>query len=205
MIRFATPYKPLGMPLPRRLVGFSMVEVLISIVVLSFGLLGVAGLQAASLKYGRIARQQSTAVNLARDLADMMRGNPGAASLTSGNPYFGDFSGASIPAIGTTTCLDAGNACTDGNTIAAAQLTDWLTRVGQALPEARAVICDDSAPYVSSSGLPQWTCTASASGNFTAVIKLGWTQESTDKTIQQASDSNARPFVILPVTPGDQP
>ena len=204
MLRFTTPRIPLGLPSFRRLVGFSMVEVLISIVVLSFGLLGVAGLQAASLKYGRIARQQSTAVSLARELADMMRGNPGAASLASGNPYFGDFSGASIPAAGTATCLDVGSACTNGNTIAAAQLTDWLIRVGQALPEARAVICDDTTPYNSSNGLPQWTCTASSSGNFTAVIKLGWTQETTDKAIQQAGDTNARPFVILPVTPGDQ-
>lgn len=189
----------------QRLSGFSLVEVLISIVVLSFGLLGVAGLQAASLKYGRIARQQSTAVSLVRELAEMMRANPAVASLATGNPYLGDFSGAAIPAVGTATCLDIGTNCTDGSALATAQMTDWLARVGQALPEARVVICPDSAPYASATGLPQWACTAPSGSERTAMIKIGWTQETTDKTIEQTSDSTARPFVILPVTPRDQP
>ena len=50
-----------------------MVEVLVAIVILSFGLLGVVGLQAAAIKNTRDARQQSVAVVLARELADMMR------------------------------------------------------------------------------------------------------------------------------------
>ena len=53
--------------------GFTLLEVLVSIVVLSFGLLGMVGLQAASLQANRDARLQSTAVVLARELAEMMR------------------------------------------------------------------------------------------------------------------------------------
>lgn len=189
----------------RRLTGFSLIEVLIAIVVLSFGLLGVAGLQAASLKYGRIARQQSMAVNFARELAEMMRANPTVAILSTGNPYYGDFSAATIPAMGTTTCLDVGSSCSDDAAVASAQMIDWLARVGQALPQARVVVCADSAPYEASSGLPQWGCTAPPSGEHTANIKLGWAQETTDKQIQLTSDAASRPFVVLPVTPGDQP
>lgn len=54
--------------------GFSLIEVLVAIVVLSFGLLGMVGLQAASLQANRDARLQSTAILLARDLAEAMRG-----------------------------------------------------------------------------------------------------------------------------------
>ena len=59
----------------QRAAGFSMVEVLVSIVVLSFGMLGMVGLQASALKFGRDSRQQSTAVGLARELAEMMSAN----------------------------------------------------------------------------------------------------------------------------------
>lgn len=182
-----------------------MVEVLISIVILSFGLLGVAGLQAAALKYGRLARQQSTAVSLARELAEMMRANAQIASMASGNPYLGSFSGTALATEGTTTCLDIGSACTTPTEVAEAQMTDWLGRVGIALPGANVTICMDSAPYETGTGLPQWSCTtpSSASQNI-AVIKLGWTQETTTNDIQNASDAGSRPFVVLPVTPGGQ-
>ena len=70
----------------RRHSGFSLVEVLISIVVLSFGLLGMVGMQAAALQSNREARLQSSAVLLARDMADMMRGNKTQALLATGNP-----------------------------------------------------------------------------------------------------------------------
>lgn len=71
----------------RRAAGFSLIEVLVAIVLLSFGLLGMVGLQAAALQNNREARLQSAAVDLARELAEMMRGNKDVAALTSANPY----------------------------------------------------------------------------------------------------------------------
>lgn len=55
--------------------GFSMLEVLVSIVILSFGLLGVAGMQAAALRYNQTAYLRSIATQLAYDVSDRMRGN----------------------------------------------------------------------------------------------------------------------------------
>ena len=46
--------------------GFTLLEVLVAIVVLSFGVLGAVGLQAAALQANREARNQSTAVALGR-------------------------------------------------------------------------------------------------------------------------------------------
>ncbi|MBY0409356.1 MAG: type IV pilus modification protein PilV, partial [Burkholderiaceae bacterium] len=69
--------------------GFTLIEVLVSIVVLSFGMLGMVGVQAFALQSNREARLQSQATNLARELAEMMRGNNqvGIQTATADNPY----------------------------------------------------------------------------------------------------------------------
>ena len=69
-----------------------MLEVLVALLGLSFGLLGMVGMQAASLQSNRDARLQSSAVLLTRELADMMRGNKSVSVKTSDNPYLGSFS-----------------------------------------------------------------------------------------------------------------
>jgi len=55
--------------------GFTLIEVLIAMVVLALGLLGLAGLQATSLKQNQSANFRSQATLLAYDLADKMRAN----------------------------------------------------------------------------------------------------------------------------------
>ena len=73
-----TPHPAMHTPLqPQR--GFSLIEVLISIVVLCFGVLGMVGLQAASLQANREARLQSTAVRMAEEMAELMRSNKDTA------------------------------------------------------------------------------------------------------------------------------
>lgn len=60
--------------------GFTMLEVLIAIVVLSIGLLGLAGLQATGLRNNQGAALRSIAIQQAYDMADRMRGNPGSVA-----------------------------------------------------------------------------------------------------------------------------
>jgi type IV pilus assembly protein PilV len=55
--------------------GFSMIEVLIALVVLAFGLLGLALLQTTNLRFTKSADQRSHAVNLATEMLDMIRAN----------------------------------------------------------------------------------------------------------------------------------
>ncbi len=55
--------------------GFTMVEVLVAIVVVSLGLLGLAALQARGLKLNHGAFLQTSATLLAYDMADRMRAN----------------------------------------------------------------------------------------------------------------------------------
>lgn len=186
-------------------------EVLVSIVVLSFGMLGMVGLQAAALQANREARLQSTAVNLARELAEMMRGNKDIGIRTTNNPYVGSFTASPLVPANASYCLSVPTgtaACADAKAIGDAQMTEWLARVSAELPGARVTVCLDTAPYATSgadAGLPQWTCTSS--GADIMFIKIGWTRGSTDRTpgaaaVEKASDTGSRPGVIYPVTAG---
>ncbi len=63
----------------RRSSGFSLVEVLIALVVMSVGMLGIAGLYVQALQAGRTSMFRHNAVTLAGDVADRIRANPTAA------------------------------------------------------------------------------------------------------------------------------
>ena len=64
--------------------GFTLIEILIAVVVLAVGLLGLAGLQATSLRNNQSAYNRSQATQLAYDLADRMRANfAGKAAYTA--------------------------------------------------------------------------------------------------------------------------
>lgn len=60
--------------------GFSLIEILISVLVFGIGILGLGGLQVASLKGSNNAHYRTTASVLAMDLADRMRSNLTAVS-----------------------------------------------------------------------------------------------------------------------------
>ena len=58
--------------------GFSLVEVLITLVIMSVGMLGIAGLYVQSMQAGRTSMFRHHAVTLAGDVADRIRANPTA-------------------------------------------------------------------------------------------------------------------------------
>lgn len=62
-----------------RQTGFSMIEVLISLLVLSIGLLGLAFLQGQGMKYNTDAYLRTQATILAYDIVDRMRANSSAS------------------------------------------------------------------------------------------------------------------------------
>ena len=111
-------------PLRRRnAAGFSMIEVLIALVVLAFGLLGLALLQTMNLRYTKSANQRTQAVNLAGELFDMMRSNRSelsAYSMTKAN-----FASVTVPP-------DAG-CSNDALMGAAGNVTRWQCEVKETL------------------------------------------------------------------------
>jgi len=70
--------------------GFSLLEVLVTLVVLSLGVLGVAGLQNVALKNAHSALLRAQAAQYAYDMADRMRVNRAAAAGGAYNRALGD-------------------------------------------------------------------------------------------------------------------
>jgi len=105
--------------------GMAMLEVLISILVVSFGLLGLAGLQLVGMKSSQTAYLRSMATNAAYDMADRMRAN--IIGVRNGN--YNAIS-ASIPATPSTVC-NGGGGCSAAQ-LASFDATNWL--FGYALP-----------------------------------------------------------------------
>ena len=60
--------------------GFSMIEILVSILILAIGLLGVASLQTLSVKSSTNSNLRGMALYLANNMADRMRSNPAGAN-----------------------------------------------------------------------------------------------------------------------------
>lgn len=77
----------------RRCAGFSLLEVLITILVISIGLLGLAALQAFSLKANQSANFRTQATSLAYMIVDRMRAH-GGGPLNTTTAYYGEGSDA---------------------------------------------------------------------------------------------------------------
>lgn len=108
--------------------GFSIVEVLVALVVLSIGMLGIAALYVESLRAGRSAIYRTQAVNLASDLADRIRANRNAREAYQ-------LTAAGTPAAARCAPTDTENSvtCTPAQ-LAQDDLARWLEVINTQLP-----------------------------------------------------------------------
>ncbi|MDQ1920652.1 type IV pilus modification protein PilV [Massilia pseudoviolaceinigra] len=83
----------------RRQQGFSMLEVLITMIVISVGLLGIAGLIITNMKANHSAYSRGQATILAMDIIDRMRANRTVAQ--AGAPYIIDVEAPTPAAVAT--------------------------------------------------------------------------------------------------------
>lgn len=101
----------------KRSEGFTLVEVLVSVLILGIGLLGLAGLQNVCIAAGYSSLQRSQASWLAGDMADLLRANPDAARAGDYDTNFADVAAGCPEGGGSTRAqLDRGlwqsNVCT---------------------------------------------------------------------------------------------
>lgn len=106
--------------------GATLIEVLVAMVILSIGLLGLAGLQATSIQSNQGAYYRSQATILAADITDRMRANRKAARA------------------GAYTLAELKSAHTTTTTRADKDLNEWLAQVAR-LPAGKARIQRDNA------------------------------------------------------------
>ena len=103
--------------------GFTLMEVLVALAVLSIGLLGMAGMQLFSLKSSQSAYFQSQASYFANDIIDKVRANP--VGFNNGD-YDSEYS--SIPG-SITNCQTTTATCTPAQ-LAVFELTQWKCSLG---------------------------------------------------------------------------
>lgn len=134
--------------------GFTLVEVMVSIVILSFGLLGIAGLMVKGMQFTHSAQQRSMATLMAYDMIDRMRSNQAgvalADNLSGGGNYHRPASNVSTtgsPYIIQKTACVGSTASTTGCT--AADMADqdsyeWEQMIGSRLAKGVGIVCRDS-------------------------------------------------------------
>ena len=107
--------------------GASMIELLVSILIFAFGMLGLVGLLNSTLGYGQISLYRSQATALTDDILDRMRADRANAKSGSWN-----------------TTLGADSASISGTSVAATDLKDWKAQVEALLPQGQASIAVNS-------------------------------------------------------------
>jgi type IV pilus assembly protein PilV len=112
--------------------GVALIEVLVSIVIATVGLLALAGVNASSVRYSKMSQYRGTSTQLATDLGERIRANKaGAASYA----FITNFAGqAAAPTAPGTLCNSYAVTCTAPQ-LAAYDLYNWRLVVRNQLPE----------------------------------------------------------------------
>ena len=170
--------------------GFTLLEVLISLVIFSIGLLGLAGLQILAVKLTSDSMLRTVATVLANDMVDRMRANVAATTLGVTSPYNNPTgTPAANPA-----CLGLNSAGGSVNTsctpaqmagedfyewyanINGAAANGWHPAISGLLPQGYGVVCIDSTPNDGTPSAPACDGVVAVAGKPIFAIKLWWTE-----------------------------
>ncbi|WP_298187074.1 type IV pilus modification protein PilV [uncultured Pseudomonas sp.] len=142
--------------------GFSLIEVLVTLVLVTVGILGMVTMQSRSIQYTQEAVQRNAAVELTVQLTEILRSNPDAL-------FYKEDGKAFSPAYAEPSAAD----CKAPNT-AQKKRDCWLERVQKTLPGAAGLLSNSF--YIcksfSSSAVKKPNC--EANGPITE-IQLAWT------------------------------
>lgn len=111
-------------PAIRSVRGLTLIEILVAVLVVSVGLLGLAGLQAGALQQNHTAYTRTQVSNLAADITDRMRANRERAEA-------GDYD------------IDFGESAPTDSTVAASDLRSWRELIDDVLPRGTGSVSVD--------------------------------------------------------------
>jgi type IV pilus assembly protein PilV len=157
--------------------GTSLIEVLVSLLILSGGMLGMASVQTVSLRNNQTAYYRTQATSLSLDMIERMRANIRAVEV-------GDYDDVAGGA--TATCFTAAG-CTSTQ-MANQDILDWTAQVAAALPGGDSVVCIDS---TGDDGTP--AATACDGVGRVYAIKIWW-DDDRDGTANQRYVTTTRPW-----------
>lgn len=126
---------------PRQQQGATLIEVLVSLLIISLGLLGIGGLAASTFSYNKAAQLRLTGAALASDYADRARLNIFGYDQGNYNIGYADVVDAAVPDPN----IDEGTDAVAATAVADFDRNDFMQTVGQRLPQGRAVVVTDPA------------------------------------------------------------
>lgn len=148
-------------PMPNRHKGFSLIEVLVTMVVVAVGLMGLISLMLKGMQANATSSQRTVAIRQAYDIADRMRANingvnagnygsilPPASSSTcdalKADPeaFVEPPTSEGLDACDTTTCTDS--VC-NTSALAARDACAWHRANASALPNGAGAVCKEAA------------------------------------------------------------
>lgn len=163
--------------------GLSLVEVLVSMLVLGLGMVGLAALQARTVSYQLGAGQRAQLAGLLSDYAERVRSNlPQAPGQVADSPYlnagsWGDLSTKPVTQA-SSDCLASSEGCTPEQ-VAAIDKAEWLGAVRQQLPLGSALVTD--------------------AGNGALTVTFMWVDKDRTQDVAQGGGEKTRDLVASPV------
>lgn len=106
--------------------GFSLLEVLITVLLITIGLLGMLGMQGRAIQYSIDSVERTQAATLANELLEIIRATPGGI-LENNSPFLFN----SLPASANGTCLEI-----DQDDLLEDQVGCWARKARNLLPGA---------------------------------------------------------------------
>lgn len=171
--------------LPGSVRGFSLVEVMVALLVLSMGLAGLAALLTTGVRVTGTANLQSVAITHSQTGVEMMRAN--LTAYTAGWYAGGNTSGAA-PA--QQVCAGAGG-CT-GDAQASNDYATWRERIAASMPDGQGFICVDSTPDDGQPGA------LACDGNGNNVTKIFWLDSRDQETLENGDTHHRFATVVNP-------
>ena len=177
---------------PRRsAAGFTLVELLVTVLIVSVGMLGLIKMEAAGVSESQVSRVRSLLTFQAESLAGTMRADRGYwASTTVAGPTYTFDGTAFTPSLGTT--LDCTTTFCSPTDMAKSDLNAWASGFAAAFPAASASIT-----CVTPTGA---ACAVGSTVPSTYDIKLTWT-EKTIAVNRSSTGSTGQVSLVLHVQP----
>jgi type IV pilus assembly protein PilV len=185
--------------------GFTLLEVLVAVLVLSFGLLGIAGLLLASVQNNSVSTQRTTATFLAQDMADRMRSNINATKVSDINGVAQTAYYLSADVDANTNCFGiASTGCNSRQAVAARDLFVWRQQIRESLPGGTGIVCRDSTPDDGIRGDLIANATANLghgcdldAGDSPWVIKIFWQVRAVEDAASNASTARVQRYTLM--------
>jgi type IV pilus assembly protein PilV len=156
--------------LPAETKGFTLIEVLVTLLVVSIGIFSIMAVITVSLQLNSSSVYRTIASQQAYAMAEALRANPStlgtinsSLAVTFANPGTGGTS---------TTCWNT-TGCTR-NFYVATTLDAWNKQLAAALPAGAGTVCQDGTPNDGTPG--NWACDGATNPQAPYVVKVCWNE-----------------------------